>query len=121
MTLLRPFALVVVVTALLVSGCADDGDDEAAGTTAATTTTAADTSETGISTPSEVKTAVFERSYSECGSFSRARLAAKYRVPRNATTIANAVARAWTEQFRAGDDAIPAGRDGCLQAIRDAD
>ena len=114
--------LLLVLSALLVAGCTGDDDEDAAATTAVPATTAppttTETSE-AVTTPDEVKRAIFERSYSECGSFSLARLAAKYKVARSPRPVANAVARAWTEQFNGGEDSVQTARDGCLQAIRE--
>jgi hypothetical protein len=31
--------------------------------------------------------------------------------------VATAVARAWTKRLRGGDDAISAGRDGCIRSM----
>ena len=117
----------LLLLATLVAGCAGDNDDETATATggavatdtdgAATTETSG--TETATRTPDVLLTAVFERSYSECGSFDLERLAAKYKAPRTPTAVANAVARSWTSRLGAGGDAVQSGRDGCLQALRD--
>ncbi len=118
MLLRRRLALLLVLTAPVLAGCSGDDENEAA-TTATTAPAVTETTE-AIRTPDEVKIAVFERSYSECGSFSIPRLAAKYKVPRRPASIASAVGRAWTDQFNASADAVQSGRDGCLQALREA-
>ena len=118
---LRPVASLLVLVTLVAGGCSGNDGDEAAGTTETTAATAETAETTEVTTTaSEVKTAIFERSYTECGSFSLVRLASKYKVPRSPATVASAVARDWTQRFDGGEDAVQAGRDGCLQAMRES-
>ena len=113
----RSIAFVLVLVTLLAASCSGGDDEDAA---APAETPAAATTAPAGPTRSEVKTAIFERSYSDCGSFTLARLAAKYKVARNPATVASAVARDWTQRFDGGEDAVQAGRDGCLQAMRES-
>lgn len=72
-----------------------------------------------LPTSETVKNVIFERSYSECASFDRARLAAKYKVEGTSdANIATGVARGWVIYFKAGLDAIREGRSGCLTAFK---
>ena len=112
MRLRRP-ASVLAVTALLLAGCSGDGDGETQAT--APTTTAA-----AVETPDELKNAVFERSYSDCASFSVKQLAATHAVQARRDLIAHAVASSWVERFGAGTDAVKSGKDGCLLGFRHA-
>jgi len=91
----------VLVTVVFAAGCGGGDSDEPAlpaGTTA-----------------DNVRTAIYERSLSECASYSLERLSGKYRVAKNWPTVATAVGRQWTKFFSGGTDAVAAGRDGCLQ------
>ncbi len=107
---IRSSTLAVLVAALAV-GCST-GDSEP---TAATTTAAAP-----APTPANVKLAVFERAYSECASTELERLAAKYKVAEKTRPgVATAVGLAWIDIFKAGPDALPDGRSGCLQGFED--
>jgi hypothetical protein len=63
-------------------------------------------------------TAVFERAYSECSTYTLNRLAFKYHVDANFKEISSAVARDWAKRYGGTDYAVRAGRDGCLQALR---
>lgn len=69
-------------------------------------------------TPEDVQTAVYERAYSECSSTELALLASKYKVSDTSDKgVAAVVGRAWASYFKAGQDAVGDGRDGCLQGI----
>ena len=107
------FALLVALAFTLAGvGCGGNGDDGDEEPAVVETAPAATTS-------TQVKRAVFERSYSECASFTLQRIAAKYKVRRDPAVISQAVGEAWTKYFSAGEDAVARGRDGCLQGIRD--
>ena len=86
---------------------------------AARTDTAVDLSEVFPTDP-QVKTAVYERSLSECASNSLERLAAQYHVRPTSRAVATGVANSWAERFVGwpADDAVRSGRDGCLQGFR---
>jgi hypothetical protein len=68
-------------------------------------------------TPSDVLTLVFERSFAECGSESLEELAGKHNVSRNTAAVSTAVAQYWAEQFGGHEDAVREGKLGCLQSI----
>jgi hypothetical protein len=105
MRLLRLLLIALLAAALVgCGGGSDDGDDAGAGTPTATT-------------PDELRSVVWERSYSECAMFDLASLAGKYRVEASREEVSEAVGRAWASQFNAADDAIASGRDGCIQGI----
>lgn len=100
-----------LIASVFVIGRSND-DETAPQTTAATTT------EPVGPTSEAVKNAVFERSYSECASTDRAPLAGKYNLAdQKDATLATGVGRAWVKYFKAGDDALPDGRAGCLQGL----
>lgn len=102
-----------LVFAVLVAGCSSDEPSDQA---AAPATTAA--TESAPPTADNVKLAVFERAFSECATYGVARLSGKYKVAvKTRGNVATAVARGWTKFFRAGADAIPDGRAGCLQGF----
>ena len=115
---------------LLAAGCG--GNDSAADSVAdsvrstASVATPTPTVATSAETPppSEDETAInstFERSYSECSTEELTRLAAKYSARQTSSAIATAVGRGWARQFAGGPRAQRAGRDGCLQALRERD
>jgi hypothetical protein len=115
-TVLAGAAALALVVAIFVIGWSNDDGDKAA----QTTTQAAATTEPASTGPTSevVKNAVFERAYSECSSFGRPELAGKYKLANQKdATIATGVARGWVEYFKAGEDAVPDGRAGCLQAL----
>jgi hypothetical protein len=71
-------------------------------------------------TPESVQIAVYERAYSECASTEDALLASKYKAEDTSPEgVAAAVGRAWASYFKAGQDAVQDGRDGCLQGQQD--
>jgi hypothetical protein len=93
--------VVALACAALVAGCGGDDDD-------------ADSART---TPEEVRTAIYERAFSECGSESVADLAGKHHVAKNAAAVSTAVARFWAEHFGGREDAVREARLACLQSI----
>ena len=107
----------VLALTLLGAGCGGDEDD-ASDAPAATTEAATTTPDDQEREEEEIARAVFERSYTECASFELDRLAAKYKVPRNASSVSLAVARAWAREFGGGELAVGRGRAGCLQGMR---
>ena len=116
---LRPMSRIVLllaaglIAAALLTGYFSDDSSPTTSTAAEATTAPAAT------TPTEVTRNVYERSYSECATDDVDQLAAHYRVNPEEGVIATKVARKWTEQFGAGDDAIESGEDGCLQGFRE--
>ena len=97
--------------AVLALGCSTDDSEQ---TDSAATATAA------APTPDNIQLAVFERAYSECASTEFEPLAAKYKVAdKTREGVATAVALEWVEFLRAGPDAVPDGRTGCLQGFDD--
>jgi hypothetical protein len=89
--------------ALAVGGCGG-GDNE-------------DFQPAPLATPKRIRVEVYDRSYSECASYSLERLAGKYRVERNRTQVAGAVGRNWAKFFGGGPDAARSGRGGCLDGM----
>ncbi|MBD0330088.1 MAG: hypothetical protein ICV64_08295 [Thermoleophilia bacterium] len=98
--------LLLLAGALLAGGCAgdDDGPDEAA--------------PPFITTPSEIRTAVWERAYSECASNDLEILAGKYNTRQERGPVATAVGAGWAKSFGGGEDAAREGRAGCLAGFK---
>ena len=116
---LAVLAAVAVAAVLLIVGISSsDGPSEE---TAPPTTTATPTETVQLPagpTPADVKTTIFERSFSECGSYSAARLAAKYKVASTSEEqVSIAVVIAWTKFLQGGQDAVEDGRAGCAQGF----
>jgi hypothetical protein len=96
------------------------GDDDTPATEEAATTSPTVTGPplSTLPTPENVQTLVFERAFSECASYDVPSLAGKYNVAvKTQENVAQAVAEGWTRQFKAGQDALTDGRDGCLQGF----
>ena len=71
-------------------------------------------------TPENVQIAVYERAYSECATTEDALLASKYKAEDTSSAgVAAIVGRAWASYFKAGQDAVQDGLDGCLQGQAD--
>jgi hypothetical protein len=106
-----PGALVLLLAiAALSAGCAESGGDDepAAGPPPPAQTTS-----------EAIRTAVFERAYSECATHPMVRLATRYDVDPNVDAVSKAVARFWTRQFKGGQDAIPVGVQACIDGFND--
>ena len=100
--------ILLLALAVLTAGCAGlGGDDDPSATQPAQTTSA------------DVRTAVYERSYSECSTYPLARLAGRYRVDPKVDPVSRAVARFWTRTFKGGQDAIAVGVEGCIAGFND--
>ena len=99
------------------------GDDESATTSEAVATTPAEPDPYPLSagtTPESVQITVYERAYSECASTEDTLLASKYKAADESPDgVAAAVGRAWASYFKAGQDAVQDGQDGCLQGQQD--
>jgi hypothetical protein len=93
--------VVALACAALVAGCGG-GDDDATETQ---------------TTPSNVRNAVFERAFSECGSETVEELAGKHNVSQNTAAVSTAVGRYWAEQFGGLEDAVQEGKIACLQSF----
>ena len=94
------------------------GDDEDAVTTeAAALPTEPDPHPLAAgTTPENVQLLVYERAYSECATTEDKLLASKYKAEDTSSGgVAAVVGRAWASYFKAGQDAVQDGRDGCLQ------
>ena len=91
---------VVLACAAILAGCGGDDNSESAPTT-----------------PDNVRNAIFERAFSECGSQTIAQLAGKHNVAPNSAAVSTAVARFWAEQLGGHEDAIREAKLGCLQSI----
>lgn len=117
-TLLVVAVALVAVGLLVVGGAAEDQRDEQperAATPAATTVEDPYPLADGV-TPEEIRTAVFERAYSECASYGLDVLAGKYKAADTSKQgVATVVGRAWASYFKGGRDAAREGRAGCLQ------
>lgn len=88
--------------AAFVAGCGgDDGDDGASAQT----------------TPDDVRTAIFERAFSECGSETVAELAGKHNVSKNSAAVSTAVAQFWAQEFGGHADAVREAKLACLQSM----
>ena len=118
----------LLLVGLLGAGCGgnDSAADSAADSVRSTASVAvpSPTVAARVETPppSENEAAInstFERSYSECSTEELTRLAAKYSARKTSPAIARAVGRGWAKQFAGGPRAERAGRDGCLQALRE--
>jgi hypothetical protein len=99
----RPLVLacLFVVLAVAAVGCMGGDDDDGSAEPTATT-------------PQSVKTAVYERSLSECFGQTVEQLARAYRVEPRQDTVATAVAARWVDRMNGEHDAVQSGRDGCL-------
>ena len=138
---LRAFSSVaVLLAAFTLSGCGNDDGGDAASDEPQQTVTEEQTPEPETPTSEEptegppavtsrgledveaLKRTAFERGYSECSTTSIPRLAAKYQVPRNQAAVARAVGFDWARRLdETGSLGVDrAGRDGCLQALRQA-
>jgi hypothetical protein len=99
------------------------GDDEDPTTTDAVATTQAEPDPHPLATgttPKSVQLLVFERAYSECASTEVGLLASKYAVAdKSEEGVAAVVGRAWASYFKAGQDAVQDGLDGCRQGQKD--
>jgi hypothetical protein len=93
--------VLALACAAFVAGCGG-GDDDASETQ---------------TTPSNVRNAVFERAFSECGSETIKELAGKHNVARNSAAVSTAVAEYWAEQYGGLEDAVREGKIACLQSI----
>lgn len=118
--------VLAVALGLLIGAVSTDwlsGDSKEADRATPTATSPATTDPHPLGTgptPSAVKTMVFERTYSECASTPAELLASKYHAADTSDkVIAAVVARAWASYFKAGPDALPDGRAGCLQALNE--
>ena len=71
-------------------------------------------------TPENVQLSVYERAYSECATTEDPLLASKYKAEDTSSSgVAAVVGRAWASYFKAGQDAVQDGLDGCLQGQAD--
>ena len=95
--------LTLVAASVLAVGCGGDTSD--------------DFEPAPLATPKRIRLAVFERSYSECASYTLGRLSGKYHVDKTRDQVSIAVGRWWTRFFDGGTDAIRVGRDACLQGM----
>jgi hypothetical protein len=93
--------VLALACAALVAGCGGSDDD-----TAPTPTT-----------PDDIRTAVFERAFSECGSESVEELAGKHNVSGNKAAVSTAVGQFWAERFGGHEDAAREGKLACLQSF----
>lgn len=100
--------LLLLAIVVLGAGCAESGDDDEP---------TASASQPAQTTSEAVRTAVFERSYSECSTYPMIRLAARYNVPRNVDAVSKAVGRFWARQFKGGPDVIPVGVKACIDGF----
>jgi len=95
------------------------GDDGDATTTEAAATTPVEPDPHPLATgttPKSVQLLVFERAYSECASTEAGLLASKYNIAdKSEEGVAAVVGRAWASYFKAGQDAVQDGQDGCRQ------
>jgi hypothetical protein len=113
--------LLLLVGGVSANRLSDDGGD--ADTTEAAATTPAEPDPYPLATgttPKDVQLVVYERAYSECASTELAALAAKYKASDPSKEgVAAAVGRGWASYFKAGQDAVQDGRDGCLQGLQE--
>jgi hypothetical protein len=93
--------VLALACAALVAGCGG-GDDDA---------------EPAETTPAAVRTAIFERAFSECGSETVEELAGKHNVARNSAAVSTAVAQFWADQFGGHADAVQEAKLACLQSM----
>jgi hypothetical protein len=112
----------LLAVGLVVGGVsANRADDDGSATEPAAITASLETDPYPLAsstTPEDVQTAVYERAYSECASTELALLASKYKAADTTEqSVAAIVGRAWASYFKAGQDAVADGRDGCLQGI----
>jgi hypothetical protein len=94
--------LTLAATALGAAGCGGDKEDF---------------QPAPLATPKAIRLEVYDRSYSECASYSLDRLAGKYRVDKTRDQVSLAVGHYWANFFDGRTDAVRSGRDGCLQGM----
>ena len=115
--------LLLALGVLIGVGSADrlSGDDESATSTAVVTQAEPDPYPLSTGrTPRAVQITVYERAYSECASTEDALLASKYKAADTSPEgVAAVVGRAWASYFKAGQDAVQDGQDGCQQGQQD--
>jgi hypothetical protein len=115
--------LLLALGVLIGVGSADrlTGDDESGSTTAVVTQAEPDPYPLATGrTPRAVQITVYERAYSECASTEDALLASKYKAADTSPEgVAAVVGRAWASYFKAGQDAVQDGQDGCRQGQQD--
>jgi len=102
----RLLLLALLVVAVAALGACGGGGDEPE-----------DDGPAPLATPESIRTAIWERSFSECASTSLKRLALKYGVEPKRDEVTLAVGEAWSDRFSGADDAVRAGRDGCRQGL----
>jgi hypothetical protein len=105
----------------VASGDRLSGDDGETTTAEAVTPTEPDLYPLATgTTPKNVQLTVYERAYSECASTDDELLASKYKSDDTSPEgVAAAVGRAWASYFKAGQDAVQDGQDGCQQGQQD--
>ena len=115
--------LLLALGVLIGVGSADrlTGDDESATTGAVVTQAEPDPYPLSTGrTPRAVQLSVYERAYSECASTEDELLASKYKAAdKSPEGVAAVVGRAWASYFKAGQDAVQDGQDGCQQGQQD--
>ncbi len=115
--------LLLALGVLIGVGSADrlTGDDESATTGAVVTQAEPDPYPLSTGrTPRSVQLSVYERAYSECASTEVELLASKYKAADTSPEgVAKVVGRAWASYFKAGQDAVQDGQDGCQQGQQD--
>jgi hypothetical protein len=102
-------ALSLLLISVAVAGCGGSGDEKSSSQPASTQPSPRERA---------AATAVFERAYSECSTYTLKRLALKYHVGANFNEISAAVARDWAKRYHGTDYAVRTGREACLQALR---
>jgi len=111
----------LLAVGLVVGGVSANREDDGSATEPAAITAPVETDAYPLgssTTPENVQLAVYERAYSECASTDLALLASKYKAADTSDKgVAAVVGRAWASYFKAGQDAVGDGRDGCLQGI----
>jgi hypothetical protein len=115
--------LLLALGVLIGVGSADrlTGDDDSAATGAVVTQAEPDPYPLSTGrTPRAVQLTVYERAYSECASTEDQLLASKYKAADTSPEgVAAVVGRAWASYFKAGQDAVQDGQDGCHQGQLD--
>ena len=110
--------LAVLIIVIFAGSSADEPEGSTSSGAATTESTPGEEPLSTLPTPENVQTLVYERAFSECGSYDVERLAGKYNVAvKSEENVALAVGEGWARQFGAGQDAVADGRDGCLQGF----
>jgi hypothetical protein len=107
-------ALVVVLVGVAAGGAFDRDDDKVAKPAVTETAVVLPAGPT----PEALQLQIYERAFSECASTDPQLLKGKYKLARDTDAqLAIGVGIGWAKFFKAGQDAVEDGRQGCLHGF----